>query len=81
MGYIRLVVFKEHTLGYILPDLPDRVQVLHQSILKGATFKTLPDFEQITSKKDIRLASEKDFEEYRVCMDGYKKEDIFVWQK
>jgi len=71
MERIKLVVFKNHTLGYILPELPNSVQVLHASILKGAPFELYPSSKQINSPDEIRLASEKDFNMFNHSFEGY----------
>ncbi len=59
----KLVVLNENTLGYILPELPNYVQHLHASVLRGATGNTNS---LVGSLDKVRLASEKDFNEYNV---------------
>ena len=77
MAKIKLVVFNEHTLGYIIPELPKYVQVLHDSILKGApsNYNRTPD-RLISPNDKVRLASEKDFADFRCVFGsfGNKKE-------
>lgn len=71
MTKIKLVVFNEHTLGYIHPAAPTLVQHLHCSILKGGTNSSGASI--IGSNDKVRLASEKDFDEFRVVFsEGYK---------
>jgi hypothetical protein len=67
---IKLVVLDGHTLGYIFPNFPNYVQVLHSSILKGAPRTTQqPENFLINKNSNIRLASRVDFEEFR-CVFG-----------
>lgn len=66
MERIKLVVVNGHTLGYILPQLPTMYNVLHASILKGATFEVLPSSKMINQSDNIKLASKQDFEDFRV---------------
>ena len=69
--YIKLVVLNEHTLGYIFPQLPNYVQVLHASILKGAPFELWPSRKHIGSQDTVRLASRKDFEAFNQNLEQY----------
>ena len=78
MDKIKLVVFKNHTLGYILPELPNSVQILHASILKGAPCNDLHgSSKQINSTDEIKLATEKDFESFRVSFKGFDNPQIY----
>ena len=71
MERVKLVVFNEHTLGYILPEQPERVCILHTSILKGSY---LSDRSGIyVSDGTVRLANEQDFHSFRVSFQGYDK--------
>ena len=79
---IKLVVYKGHTLGYILPELPNSVQILHSSPLKGAVGTTnLQNNFHINNPNEIRLASESDFDAFRVSFDGYKNSPDYIYQK
>lgn len=71
MERIKLVVLNEHTLGYIAPELPNYVFPLRASILKGATFETNASSKLISSSDNVRLASEQDFEDFRVYFGGF----------
>jgi len=75
MAKIKLVVFNEHTLGYISPELPQYVQPLRASILKGAPFETHETSKYISKADNIRLASAKDFDDFRCSFVGYSKEE------
>lgn len=82
MERTKLVVFKEHTLGYILPELPDYVQILEASILRGATFRMFPDSDVINNPSDVRLATEQDFEDYRCQFsEVYRDENKYEYAK
>lgn len=72
MKKIKLVVMNEHTLGYIFPEQPKYVHILHASILKGSTFPNDGQSVYIGTSDQIRLASESDFNDFRTLMNGYK---------
>lgn len=72
---IKLVVINENTLGYITPEQPYNYSTLHASILRGAIFELHPGPKLINKSDNIRLASEKDFEDYRYSFEGYSPEE------
>lgn len=72
---IKLVVMNEHTLGYIFPEQPKYLHILHASILKGSTFPNDGQSVYIGRGATIRLASEQDFNDFRVVMNGYKSDE------
>lgn len=77
MQKIKLVVAcqygdKENILGYILPELPNSLQILHASILRGAVADRLCG--SVCLPEKWRLASADDFQEFRVSFDGYKND-------
>jgi len=72
---IKLVVFNEHTLGYIIPEIPNYIQPLRASILKGAPFETIETSKCIAKSDKIRLASAKDFDDFRCSFFGYTEEE------
>lgn len=82
MSKIKLIVFDEWVLGYVLPEFPNDVQILHASILKGRRYidhlaSSLP----IARTSKVRLASPKDFEDYRVLFtdNGYGNKAIYEY--
>ncbi len=73
-GKIKLVVLNENTLGYIQPELPNYVQHLHASVLRGA-YQSSPSLVGSTDK--VRLASENDFSEYNVHFGSFGNKDKY----
>jgi len=82
---IKLVVVNEHTLGFIFPPSAYNnrlgltfVNILHASILKGAVNTARPIL--IGSTDKVRLASENDFNNFRVCFNGYNSKE-YLYQR
>ena len=71
MDKIKLVVYNEYALGYIMPEQPDKVCTLADSVLRGAPFRVMNEPYYIGSKDTVRLAGKQDFETFRVVFDGY----------
>lgn len=74
---ILLVVADENILGYIYQNHPENLNILHGSILRGATVYNGFTY---TRGRSIRLASEKDFDDFRVCFDGYKNNPDYQYE-
>jgi hypothetical protein len=77
---IKIVVIEEHTLAVIRPNSMT-ADVLHSSILRGATFQVLPE-PMLHENRNVRLATAQDFENFRHHMKGFDnpKEYIFDTQ-
>jgi hypothetical protein len=71
---IKVVVFKEHTIGFIFPEMPNSVSVLHSSLLKGAPFELWPACKVINKPEEVRLASNKDLEDFMIAPGQYDDE-------
>ena len=63
----KYVVLKEHTLGYLIPEWPNAIGILHASILRGSPYNDLDGWIYFNPNVDaIRAATPEDFKEYRV---------------
>ena len=78
MEKIKLVVINENTLGYINPERPAIAGVLRASVLHGSN-ESDGDITCV-SGKDVRLASESDFDKFRVCFTGYNNSTKYEFQ-
>jgi hypothetical protein len=76
MEKIKLVVLEEHTLGYITELLPNYVSVLSGSVLRGSPYSIMNNCALIGNKK-VRLATEKDFDDFRVNFEQYKNKSKY----
>lgn len=81
MDKIKLVVFNEFCLGYIDPRTPDTVSTLVDSVIKGAPFRTFYQPYYIVKNDKVRLASKKDFDDFRVCFEGYDNPEIYEYEQ
>ncbi len=77
MDRIKLVVFNEYALGYIMPERPGTVFTLAESVLRGAPFRAMVEPYYIGSRDTIRLAGKQDFEAFRVVFEGYDNSDKY----
>ena len=63
----KYVVLREHTLGYLIPEIPNTIGILHGSILRGSLYNNLDGWTIFNPNADeIRPATADDFKEYRV---------------
>lgn len=76
----KIVVFNEHTLGYIVSLMPNTLHVLRVNVSKGATFEILPSSKSITSDDTIRLASKEDFINFRLNLNIFNNPNMFVFK-
>ncbi len=77
---IQIVVCDENTLGYIDPTTPNKVNVLNSLISKGAD--TQPNKSYYKDKfTDIRPATSKDFNIFRVSETGYRNDQNYKYKR
>ena len=73
MDKIRLVVYNEYALGYIMPQQPDKVCTLADRTTLGAPFYFI-------GKNDtVRLAGRKDFDTFRLSFGGYDNTQMYEY--
>lgn len=70
MDRIKLVVYNEYALGYIMPERPNTVYTLADSVLRGAPFRVMLEPYYISSHDTVRLAGRQDFETFKVVSMG-----------
>ena len=68
---MRYVVLNGHTLGIIRPERPDRLEILHASILRGSTYNMYSDSVVIGQNDVLVDATVQDFESFRVSPIGH----------
>ena len=74
---IKVVVYNEYALGYIMPERPNTVYTLADSVLRGAPFRVMLEPYYISSHDTVRLAGRQDFETFKVVFDGYDNTDVY----
>lgn len=75
-----LVVYDNHTLGYIIPELDNSVQVLHCSPLKGYPHTTPIGSFSINHNSNLRISTPNDFDEFRVSFEGFNNPELYEYQ-
>lgn len=64
----RYVVLDEHTLGYMIPELPGQFGILAGSVLRGGHDPMQGTVLISPGRTKVRPATESDFSEYRVSL-------------
>ena len=78
---IKLVVGDGHTLGYINPITPNSFNVFKADSSKGAIYTTnICNSLDITQFKKIKLASAKDFENFKVSFVGFENKNDYLYK-
>ena len=80
MKRIKLVVIDNHTLACIFPDSKS-ADILHASVLRGAVCASQAIEPTYYEGRDVKLASEKDFDDFRVSFKGFEDEKVYEFQK
>lgn len=78
---IKLVVYNEYALGYIHPETPDTINTLSDSVIKGVPRTELCEPYYIRKNDNVRLANEKDFDDFRVDFKGYSNKNIYEYSE
>lgn len=71
-----MVVFNEYALGYIMPERPNTVYTLADSVLRGTPRVMVAPY-YIGVYDTVRLANRQDFETFRVVFDGYDNTEVY----
>ena len=71
----KLLVIDENILAYLEPNMKD-AGVLHASILRGAYHGGHTIW---LEGRKVRLASEKDFDDFRVCFGGFSNKEEYEY--
>ena len=79
MDKIRLVVYNEYALGYIMPQQPDKVCTLADRTTLGAPFRTMLEPYFIGKNDTVRLAGRKDFDTFRLSFGGYDNTQMYEY--
>ena len=79
MDKIRLVVYNENALGYIMPQQPDKVCTLADRTTLGAPFRTMLEPYFIGKNDTVRLAGRKDFDTFRLSFEGYDNTQMYEY--
>ena len=77
------VVFDGHTFGFTTDSLEKpfiRLSVLGVQSLKGGDPQHL-DKTVVATTANVRLATDQDFDDFRVSRKGYKDSDQYHWNK
>lgn len=74
---IKLVIVNENTLGCIWPEYPNTLHVIQASGTRGSFMRNMENYS--IKNTPVRLASEKDFEEYRVCFEGFNNTNEYEY--
>lgn len=75
---IKLIVIDEHTLGYQIADR-STAGILASSVILGSPMPSALDTTITLAGKKVRLASEKDFEKFRVSFKGYENKQEYEY--
>lgn len=79
-GDILLVLYNDHTLGYVDICKPHELGVLHASIIKGARWSNLDaPLPLYPGEPNIRLATKHDFMDFNVSFDGYETDSVYKY--
>lgn len=77
---IQIVVLNEHTMGYRYPS-DNFINIFQSLIRKGANFDESQGRKYINTGDTVRMANAKDFEEFRIHMDGYKRDERYEFDR
>ncbi len=68
-----LLVLNENTLGYRIPKYPKTLFILSFLILRGAYYLGQESVE-LNDKSILRPVVDQDSDDFRIVLDGYKKD-------
>jgi len=78
---IKLVVINNCMLGYIYPQTPNSAGILAASVIRGAVCASQAIEPKAVHPSEYRLATSKDFDEFRVSFKGFDNEQEYEFQK
>lgn len=78
---IKLVVINNCMLGTIYPETPNSAGILAASVIRGAVCASQAIEPKAVHPSEYRLASAKDFDEFRVSFVGFDNEAEYEYQK